>query len=166
MGFQKIIPWVVVLVLSSSGFSPIGAAGREKPELPDEAQHAPSILVNSWHRDKMIQVALANITGEARPVKAAIGTEEIRFEPFAGQSLSVPARSIAVVSFPVLRQKTPRGALKDSDHVSVQVDIALQVGLGNVGLVERTNRLHRAVGVKRHAEIRIAVANLTLITIG
>jgi hypothetical protein len=119
MGFQKIIPWVVILVLSLSGLSTIEAAGREKPEPQGGEQCPPSILVNSWLRDKMIQVALANITGEAQRIKVAIGTEEIQSELFASQTLSIPARSISIVYFPVLRQKTSRGALKDSDYVSV-----------------------------------------------
>lgn len=119
MAILKIILGVAILILSSSGVSTIEAGGRTGPPTEGGEKHVPSILVNSWLRDKMIQVALANITGKAQPIKAAIGVENIQSELFVSQSVSVPARSIEIVYFPVLRQKTSRGALKDSDYVSV-----------------------------------------------
>ena len=109
----------MLLVLLTPGSSRVEAGGRSKPEFADDTKPSPSILVNSWYRDKMIQVALANIAPDARRVSVAIGTEDVQSELFASQSLSIPARSIVVVYFPRLKKKTAKGVVKDSDHVSV-----------------------------------------------
>lgn len=97
----------------------VGAAGREKPELAVGDKGASSILVTTWYRDRLIQVAVANIAEEAQFVKVAIGTEDIQSDLLASQSLTVPARSISIVYFPVLKQKTAKGVMKDADFVSV-----------------------------------------------
>ena len=119
MAIRKIIFWVVILLLSSSGFSTITAGGREKPEQQCPGTFAPPILVNSWYRDRIIQVAVANITEKEQAVKVVIGAEGIQSDHFASQSLTVPARSISIVYFPMLRQKTSKGEIKDADFISV-----------------------------------------------
>ncbi len=119
MKFHKIILWAISLVFLSMSSTWIEAAGREKPEQQCPGTIAPPILVNSWYRDRIIQVAVANVTEEARAVKVAIGADGIQSDPFSSQSLTVPARSISIVYFPMLRQKTSKGEIKDADFISV-----------------------------------------------
>jgi hypothetical protein len=119
MVLKKIVLWLTVLLLSSSEYSRVEAAGRTKPELEGSARSDASILVNSWYRDKMIQVALANIAHTAQRLKVAVGAEDSQSELYASQSLSIPARSILIVYFPVLKRKTLRGLFKEADSIYV-----------------------------------------------
>ncbi len=77
---------------------------------------APSVLFNAWYKDKAIQVAVANPADSGQSLKVAIGTEEIQPQLFASQSLPVPPHTIKLLYFPVLRQKTSRGNLRNSDY--------------------------------------------------
>jgi hypothetical protein len=92
------------------------AGGRTKPE-KNELQR--SILFTAWYRDKVIQVAIANLGDKAHSLKVAIGTSDVRDHLFASQSLLLPPQSIKLVYFPLLTQKGPKGERNISDHVFV-----------------------------------------------
>ena len=99
-------------------FNPLEAraGGRTKPE---ENELLRSILFTAWYRDKVIQVAIANVGDKAHSLKLAIGTRDAREHLFASQSPLLPPQSIKLVYFPLLTQKVPKGERKTSDHVFV-----------------------------------------------
>jgi hypothetical protein len=99
-------------------FNPRGAVagGRVKPE-GNEVQR--SILFTAWHRDKVIQVAIANAGDKTRALKVAVGARDVRERLFVSQRLSLPPRSVKLVYFPVPTRKGPAGEPITADHVFV-----------------------------------------------
>jgi hypothetical protein len=114
---QNILFLFVCILLLLLEFNPLeaGAGGRTKPE---ENELRRSILFTAWYRDKVIQVAIANVGDRAHPLKVAIGTRDVRDHLFASQSLLLPPKSVQLVYFPLLTRKDPKGERK-SDHVFV-----------------------------------------------
>ena len=99
-------------------FNPLEAGAGGQTKL-DQNEPTRSILFTAWYRDKVIQVAIANVGDKAHSLKVAIGTRDVREHLFANQSLLLPAQSVQLVYFPLLTQKDFIGDQKTSDHVFV-----------------------------------------------
>ena len=100
-----------------SGFHEALGGGRRK--ITPQHKLSGSILSTAWYRDSLINVAVCNISNSAHSIKVATGTYDVGKHIYASQSLEVPANSIKLVYFPLLKQQTPRGDLKASDYVFV-----------------------------------------------
>lgn len=100
-----------------SGFDEALGGGRRK--ITPKHKLSGSILFTAWYRDSLINVAVCNISNSAHSIKVGTGTYDVGKRIYASQSLEVPANSIKLVYFPLLRQQTPRGDLKASDYVFV-----------------------------------------------
>lgn len=100
-----------------SGFDKALGGGRRK--ITPKHKLSGTILSTAWYRDSLINVAVCNISNSAHSIKVATGTYDVGKHIYASQSLEVPANSIKLVYFPLLKQQTPRGDLKASDYVFV-----------------------------------------------
>ena len=57
-----------------------------------------------------------------------------------------------------------RGAERERlQHVALEIDVALQIGLGDVALIERAQRLERALVAEANAKLFLAEADLALL---
>lgn len=108
---------IVCLLIFLSGLPDALAGGRRK--ITPRHKLSGSILSAAWYRDSLINVAVCNISDSAHSIKVATGTYDVGRRIYASQSLEVPANSIKLVYFPLLKQQTPRGDLKASDYVFV-----------------------------------------------
>ncbi len=56
--------------------------------------------------------------------------------------------------------------LEGLQHVAFQVDIALEVGLGDISFVERAQRPQGPLVAQTNLELRLAVAEIAFLTVG
>lgn len=110
---QKIVLWILLLLICSPGPNPVSAAGREKPH----KETSQPLLVISWFQGGTVHVAAANTTLAEQSVTVALGSEGVQTELFSSQSFSVPARSIALVHFPLRGDRTEQGAQKAANFI-------------------------------------------------
>ena len=58
-----------------------------------------------------------------------------------------------------------RGAERERlQHVALKIDVALQIGLGDIALIERAQRLERALVAEPDAKLLLAEADLALLS--
>ena len=118
MKIKKVIFLAAILVCFLTPVSDLHEAlGGGRRKIIPKHQLSGSILFTAWNRDSLINVAVCNISDSAHSIKVATGTYDVGRRIYASQSLEIPANSIKLVYFPLLKQQTPRGDLKASDYV-------------------------------------------------
>jgi len=115
-GVISFITALACFLILSSGLHELFAGGRT---IRPKHRLSGSIFLNAWYRDSLINAAVCNISSSSHSLKIATGTYDVRKHIYASQSLEIPAKSIKLVYFPLLKRETPRGDLKASDHVFV-----------------------------------------------
>lgn len=111
--YLDILIFCLILI---AGPNEVLAGGRSVP-----AKHvlSDSILFTSWYRDSVVNVGVCNISDNTHLLKIATGTYDVGRHIYGNQVLELPPRSIKLIYFPLLKQKTPRGDLKASDYIFV-----------------------------------------------
>jgi len=111
--YLAILSFCLILLLGSNE---VFAGGRSKP-----VKHmlSDSILFTAWYRDSVVNVGVCNISENTHLLKIATGTYDVGTHLYASHALELPPRSIKLIYFPLLKQKTPRGDLKASDYIFV-----------------------------------------------
>ena len=125
------VRWVlfIVIMLAVTGLNDVWAGGRLR--MPQNHPWVDSIVLNAWYRDDHINVAVCNVAAEDRILKIAVGSAGKENQIFGSTTLTLPRRTLKMVSFPLIRQKTPQGDMKTADTVFAIAGIDAFRGLVN-----------------------------------
>lgn len=121
--------WIlfVAIMLIAAGLNEVRAGGRLR--IPQNHPWVDSIVLNAWYRDDHINVAVCNVADEDRTLKIAVGSAGKEEQIYGSTTVALPRRTLKMVSFPLIRRKTPQGDMKTADTVFAIAEIDAFRGL-------------------------------------
>ncbi|TFG92344.1 MAG: hypothetical protein E4H15_03920 [Syntrophobacterales bacterium] len=147
---KKFLSMIIMVSVAFVSASVHDACSGGRTETAHPHPLAGSVVYTAWYAEDTINAAVANTSSCPHHLTIATGTSDGGTSLYSSQELQIPERSIRILQFPALKQKTVRGDLKISDYLFVYSKDENVPGLVGDGPIQNIGQDHPAAFLEKY----------------